>query len=113
MRTLLMSLVAGALVLGAASAQAGPVTRSEANVPFAFVVNGQEMPAGTYTVQQDSENSSALLIRGEKASAFIVTAPVNSNAARPDAALVFSKDGDRYRLIEVWDGNADGHAVLR
>jgi len=50
MRAMLMGTVIGTMTLAAAVAQAEPTTRQEVKIPFAFTVNGQEMPAGSYTV---------------------------------------------------------------
>jgi hypothetical protein len=110
---MLMSSAVAAMVLASAVAQAGPTTtRQEVKVPFPFVVNGHEMPAGTYSVREDEEQGSALLIQGEGASIFVLTSPVNSASAPQDTSLVFTKDGDRYRLAEVWDDAGDGVAIV-
>jgi len=112
MRAVLMSSVLGAMVFTAAVAQAGPTTRQEVKVPFAFTINGQQMPAGTYSVRQDDAQPSALLIKGEHSSAFVLTAPVANGSAQQDTSLVFEKDGNSYRLSEVWDNDGDGVSVL-
>jgi hypothetical protein len=103
MRAMLMSSVIAAMTLAATVAQAEPTTRQEVKVPFAFTVNGQEMPAGTYTVRQDEDQPSALLIQGGKDVMYVLTAPVVSGSAPQDTSLVFAKDGNRYRLTQVWD----------
>jgi hypothetical protein len=95
MRAVLMSSVIGAVMLTAAVAQAAPTTREQVKVPFAFTVNGQEMPAGTYSVRHDEDQPYALLIQGNHEAVFVMTAPVNSGAASQDISLVFAKDGDR------------------
>jgi len=99
-------------VFAAAAAQAAPTTRQEVKVPFAFTINGQAMPAGTYSVRQDEAEPSALLIQGEHAAAYVLTAPVGTGAAPQDMSLVFAKDGSSYRLSQVWDDDGDGMAVL-
>jgi len=111
MRAVLMSSVLGAMVFAAAVAQAAPTTRQEVKVPFAFTINGQPMPAGTYSVRQDEAQSSALLIQGEHSAAYVLTAPVGNGAAPQDTSLVFEKDGSSYRLSQVWDDDG-GVAVV-
>ena len=111
MRAAVMSSVFGALVLAAAVAQAGPSTRQEVKVPFAFTINGQQMPAGTYSVRQDEAQPSALLIQGEHSAAYVLTAPVGNAATPQDTSLVFEKAGTSYRLSEVWDDDG-GVAVV-
>ena len=98
MRAMLMSSVVGAMTLLAAAAQAEPTTRQEVKVPFAFTVNGQEMPAGTYTVREDDDQPHALLIQGSsnKSAIFVLTAPVDGVPAPQDSSLVFAKDGNSY-----------------
>ena len=113
MRAVLMSSVVGAFVLASAVAQAAPTTvRQEVKVPFAFTVNGEELPAGTYSISHDDEQGSALLIQGQHESVYVLTTPTSSASAPQDTSLVFSKDGDHYRLTEVWDDEGDGVAVV-
>lgn len=115
MRAFLMSSVMAAVALAAAVAQAAPVNMQEVKVPFSFTVNGQELPAGTYTVQHDDAlGTGTLLLKSEKASAYVMTAPVNGEAApSADASFVFAKDGDQLRLTQVWDGDANGHEIVK
>jgi len=114
MRAMLMGIVIGTMTLAAAVAQAEPTTRQEVKIPFAFTVNGQEMPAGSYTVRQDLDQPSALLIQGEsnKEAIYVLTAPVASGSAPQDTSLVFAKDGNRYRLTQVWDDEGAGLSIV-
>jgi hypothetical protein len=113
MRALLMSSGVAAMVMAAAAvAQAAPATRQEVKIPFTFVINGQELPAGTYSVQQNDANDSALLIQGEGKSVYLLTAPVSRTAAPQDTSLVFAKDGAHYRLAEIWDADGDGLKIV-
>jgi hypothetical protein len=100
------------MVLAATVAQAAPVTKQEVKVPFSFMINGQEMPAGTYTVSTDDEQSSTLLIQGNHEGVYVLTAPINNGSVPQDTSLVFAKDGDHYRLTEVWNANGDGVDVV-
>ena len=112
MRAVLMSSIVGAMTLAAAVAQAEPTTRQEVKVPFAFTVNGQEMPAGTYTVRQDEDQPTALLIQSGKDAIYVLTAPLSNGATPQDTSLVFAKDGDHYRLTQVWDAEGEGVSVV-
>jgi hypothetical protein len=112
MRAVMMSSAIAAMTLTAAVAQAAPATREQVKVPFAFTVNGQEMPAGTYAVRHDDDQPYALLIQGSHESVYVMTAPVSSSAAPQDISLVFAKDGDRYRLTQVWDEDGEGVSVV-
>ena len=56
MRAMLMSSITGAMMFAATVAQAAPTTiEQEVKVPFAFFVNGHELPAGTYAVRHDDD----------------------------------------------------------
>ncbi|MFZ1135257.1 MAG: hypothetical protein WAN69_09940 [Candidatus Korobacteraceae bacterium] len=72
-----------------------------ANVPFAFSVGQQQLPAGAYAVRE--LNSAATLIQNkdgnEKALALYQSAgPSKSDETK----LVFHKIGDHYFLTEIW-----------
>ena len=114
MRAVLMSSVLGAMTLMATVAQAEPTIRQEVKVPFAFTVNGQEMPAGTYTVREDEDQPHALLIQGStsKTAIYVLTAPVGGASTAQDSSLVFAKDGNRYRLTQVWDEDGEGVSIV-
>ncbi len=87
MRAVLMSSVVGAFVLASAVAQAAPTTvRQEVKVPFAFTVNGEELPAGTYSISHDDEQGGALLIQGQHESVYVLTTPTSSASAPQDTS---------------------------
>ena len=112
MRAMVMSSVFGAMVLAAAAAQAAPTSvEQEVKVPFAFTVNGYELPAGTYSVRHDDTQNAALLIQGTHESVYILTTPVASGSTPQDTSLVFKKDGDRYQLTQIWNDDGEGVAV--
>jgi hypothetical protein len=114
MRAMLMGSVIGAMTLMAGVAQAEPTTRQEVQVPFAFTVNGQEMPAGSYTVRQDQDQPSALLIQGQgkRDAIYVLTAPVSNGSAPQDTSLVFTRTGNGYRLAQVWDEERGGVSIV-
>ena len=114
MRAVVMSSVLGVFVFAAAVAQAAPTAvRQEVKVPFAFTVNGAELPAGTYSVRQDDDQSGALLIQGAHGSVYVLTAPIAAGSTKQDTSLVFTRDGGQYRLTEVWDDSGEGVAVVK
>ena len=112
MRALLISSSVAAMVFASAAAHAGPAVREEVKIPFAFVVNGQELPAGTYDVREDDAGESALLLQGEGKSVFLLTAPVRKGAPPQDTSFVFAKDGTHYRLSEIWNDEGDGMKIV-
>jgi len=112
MRAMLMSSTIAAMTLVATVAQAAPLSRQEVKVPFAFTVNGQQLPAGTYSVSTDDEQSSTLLIQGNHEAVYVLTAPMSGGSAAQDTSLVFAKDGDRYRLTQVWNEDGEGVSIV-
>ena len=110
--------LAGAILLCVGgTAQAAPDTVATANVPFAFEVNGQTMPAGKYLIQRDESTPSVLLIRGEQknnhAAAFVLTIrDGGQDPAGSDSVLAFKRYENTYRLAGVWDSNEQGFDLL-
>jgi hypothetical protein len=117
MRKILMRSGLGALaviVLTSGTAAAADVL--EAKVPFPFVVNGQTMPAGQYTIERSEFGSSVLLIRGERGNrvaAFVGVRPTGEKSPSSDRpALQFKKHENEYKLSAVWESAYDGVDVM-
>jgi len=94
------------MTIGAASA-AHAQERIEAKVPFAFIVHGVKLPAGSYTVTEDANLSGVCRIAsadGRHAIYVMTTAADDRPEAQPE--LRFKKFGDQYFLSRVvsWDG---------
>jgi hypothetical protein len=107
-----MFVIAGMFAF-AAGAQAGTL---EVNVPFAFMVGAQKMPAGVYRIERDTQMpSSVVFIRGEHgntAQLFVQTTPLKgANPAGDEPALVFVPDEAANRLTQVWGVSAVGQEV--
>ena len=95
-RVLIASLFLGTALLAGAQ----DVVRVQ--VPFDFHVNGQTLPAGTYTVRRVYDHDNVLLrISGghDAASATFLTNLADS--AHPGAALAFRRYGDAYFLSGI------------
>ena len=73
-------------------------------VPFAFIVGGQTMSPGLYSV---STSQGFMILRGVRQSAVVLTLG-DKERANGQARLVFLKTGDRYDLAEVWRGDGTG-----
>ena len=107
----------GALLLCAGGAQAAD-TLVKANVPFAFVVNGQNMPAGKYVIQRDENSPSTLLIRGDQknnihASIFVITIrDGRQDPAGDKPIMTFKHSENTYQLTGIWDSEDEGFDVL-
>jgi hypothetical protein len=90
-----------AAVSGVAFAAEG--NRQQADIPFAFVVNGQTLPAGVYSIERPRDmESSVVMIQGEgrnHASVYALVTPAPTT--KGEDALVFAKTGTQMRLAQV------------
>jgi hypothetical protein len=112
MRSLMKGALLGAAMMCASAAAASAGTL-EVNVPFAFMVGSQQMPAGVYRIERDAGMpSSVVLIRGQhgnNAQLFVQTTPLNgANPAGGAPALVFVPDEGGQRLTQVWESSSGG-----
>lgn len=110
MKKQLFALVGVSLLLATVSAYAQTIS-VKANVPFNFIANRDDMPAGQYSIQ-NLGSGATLLIRSADAKAISI---VNTNRCQSldpskGTKLVFHKYGDRYFLAQVWvEGSNSGH----
>lgn len=90
--------------LSSVRAQTSCVREMTANIPFAFSVGEQNLPAGKYSMRciNPSSDRKILQLRG-KDGRFSVLVPTNNTIGEADEAkLVFNRQGDRYYFAEVW-----------
>jgi hypothetical protein len=108
MKNQLFVLIGLGLLLATASAyaQTGVV---KANVPFNFIVNKTQLPAGEYMIQPFGINGSAMAIRsadGQVFQAFLPNACESQQAQRM-TKLVFHRYGAQYFLAQIWKSGND------
>ena len=109
---------AGAMLLGVGASADAQDILVKAKVPFAFVVNGQNMPAGKYVIQRDENSPSTLLIRGDQknnrhASVFVLTIrDGRQDPAGDKAVMTFTHSENTYQLASIWDSQDDGFDVM-
>ena len=101
------ALAAGALALT-------PEALMKAEIPFAFSLGEQELPAGTYTLSRANAQG-LMILRNEdlaKNVAFI-TRTISPKAVSEHATLEFHRYGDQYFLTRVQpEGTATGYETL-
>jgi hypothetical protein len=107
-------LLAPMMLFATGSALAGPVVTVD--VPFAFTVRDQVMPAGHYRVERAEEDPAVLIIKGEHGNhAMVITSSVVAGGEDPageQSALVFTRDEHGgYRLKDVWEDRYDGQEI--
>jgi hypothetical protein len=72
-----------------------------ANVPFAFTVGQNQLPAGSYEVKEVGDR--ATLIQSKDGHLNVLGIYQYAGPAKPhDTKLVFNKIGDHYFLCQIW-----------
>jgi hypothetical protein len=92
------------LFAGSARAQEGIV----AKVPFPFVVNGKEFPAGRYAITQDDSALEIVGMDNPSAMVMMTTSADGRDPAGSQPALVFVHYPDEYLLSQVWESTTWG-----
>jgi hypothetical protein len=96
------------LVTASAYAQTGVV---KANVPFNFIVDKTQIPAGEYLIQKLGISTGAIVIENQDRSVIKMVQPnaCESPENQTMTKLVFHRYGDQYFLSQVWTaGNNRG-----
>jgi hypothetical protein len=96
---------AGALAASSRAAEAADV---RCQIPFSFMVRDTTLPPGVYTL---SVESGVLFVRGVHQGVFALTE--SESGSDTQAKAVFDKDGDEYRLRDVWTGGGSGQELLQ
>jgi hypothetical protein len=108
-------LAGGVILLSSGTALALPMTVAKAKVPFAFDVDGHNLPAGSYRIERDDMMPTVLLIVSENGKRSAIFAPItaenNQNFRGTHPTLTFKRDGKEYRLATVRDGEGEGWDV--
>jgi hypothetical protein len=108
MKNQLFALIGLGLLLATASAyaQTGVV---KANVPFNFIVDKAELPAGQYTIQALGTTGSAMTIQSpdREVVKMILPQDCESLQAPKTTKLVFHRYGTRYFLAQIWTAGND------
>jgi hypothetical protein len=103
---------AALFVVAGGNAKAAEV---DVRIPFSFVVQGHQFPAGQYRVEENQSDHSIVLIRseyGKTAGMFVLTTPVaDPDPAGDKPALTFSRYENQYRLDDIWDASGQGREI--
>lgn len=103
MKNQLFALIGLGLLLATASAyaQTGVV---KANVPFNFIVNKAELPAGQYTIQSVGSSASAMSIQSldNQIVKLVLPHACESPKTQETSKLVFHRYGSQYFLAQIW-----------
>ena len=78
------------------------------NIPFAFGVQDQSLPAGQYLVFTVTPERSIRIVSADgKHSAIVNTLPNYAKEPSSNSRLVFHRYGNEYFLAEVWTAGQD------
>ena len=103
MKNQLFALIGLGLLLATASAYAQTGVM-KANVPFNFIVDKTDVPAGQYMIQSVGTTGTALAIESSDRSLVKLVLPnaCESSQAQEKSKLVFHRYGDQYFLAQIW-----------
>ena len=105
--------IAFCAVIAAMGAVTGQTSPGDvvADVPFAFSVAGQQLPAGHYIVKATDD---FIRISSANKQGFFVPTHTAVRAATDDTKLVFHRYGDTYFLSCIWvKGSTTGKELFR
>jgi hypothetical protein len=96
-----------ALVAAAAGYAQGNAS-FKAIVPFDFIVSGKTLPAGQYSVDQETIRGGVVLSSPDHNGSVVVLGPaIRTHRLQNNARLVFTRYNDLYFLSEVWGAATD------
>lgn len=99
----------------ATSAAVGQTNRGDTitDIPFAFTVANQKLPAGRYTITRLGETTLRIFSPGNQGTVML-THKVEGKAPESKGKIVFHRYGDAYFLSEVWiAANGTGRKVFQ
>ena len=94
-------LTAGLSVLLGSSTLSAQDQKAVANIPFAYHVGQQTLPAGKYTVQETSTHG-LLQLRGNGSGHTIFVPVIPQDTGKNDSKLTFGCYGAQCSLSEIW-----------
>ena len=99
-----LAMLAAALIVSVPFIQAQ--SRVQADVPFAFSLQGKAMPAGNYEIIALSDRAIEVRNLNTRRSQFLLK-PMSVQSSREQGPmLVFHKYGDQYFLSQIWNGGS-------
>lgn len=107
-------LFAAALALVVTTVASAQSTKVKVTVPFSFIVNRANLPAGEYLVQSVDVEGRVLAIRNVETNTtnLVMFNSCTSLASPTQTKLIFHRYGERYFLSRIWvAGNTSGHEL--
>jgi len=107
-------LFAAALALVVTTVASAQTTKVKVTVPFSFIANRANLPAGQYLLQSVDIEGKVLQIRNMEtnSSNLVMFHSCVSLASVKQTKLVFNRYGEQYFLNQIWvEGNNSGHEL--
>ncbi len=86
-------------------------------IPFEFIIRGETLPPGVYTVKRASSDKPEVLLLSSTdggSGVYILTNNVRAETRPSGSKLVFHQYGDRYFLSQVWEpGDSEGRQLFK
>lgn len=119
-RQVMMALTMLSLIVTLAVTSAKAQSRSHfmrINIPFEFIIRGETLPPGAYTVKRASSDKPETLLLSSAdggSRVYILTKNVRARTGQSESKLVFHQYGDRYFLSQVWEaGENEGRQLFK
>ncbi|MGH9308013.1 MAG: hypothetical protein ACRD1U_01475 [Vicinamibacterales bacterium] len=93
--------LAGAVVMAAAASVQAQTSDTVTDVPFAFAIGGESMPAGTYRVSRLSHQLNVFQVSSLRQTAIVISQPEGPDDRDDSPRLLFYRYGDQYFLREI------------
>jgi hypothetical protein len=77
-------------------------TIMKADVPFAFTVGSNQMPAGSYEIRAMGGRATLIQSKDGHDKVLALCGPAGPSKAVDETKLVFKRYGDRYILSQIW-----------
>jgi hypothetical protein len=114
MRGIRTSLVFAAVGLGLFAGQARAQEIVAVKIPFSFVVNGKDMPAGQYEIRAVDEEGAVVLLEDANLQSTMIVSTISADGYDPagdQPALIFTRHENRYRLSQIWESERNGREI--
>jgi hypothetical protein len=85
-------------------------------IPFPFVVEHKEYPAGRYDIRADDVDADVIWIEGMNNRSAVVALTVRVDGRDPagtQPALVFTRLEKSYQLSQIWESSTEGRELTR
>jgi hypothetical protein len=114
MSVITKSSVLVAVFLGSFVASARAQDLITVKIPFPFVVDHKEFPAGQYDIRSGEDSGGVIWIEGMNNTSVTVAMTVHLDGRDPagtDPALVFTRSENAYQLSQIWESRGNGREL--